>query len=43
MSSGKQPVEIELKLTLPGPEAEATIVEHLLATVKEPSYGGPQA
>jgi triphosphatase len=31
MSGGKQPVEIELKLTLPGPEAEAAIVEHLLA------------
>ena len=31
MSSGKQPVEIELKLTLPGPEAETAVVEYLLA------------
>lgn len=31
MSSGKQPVEIELKLILPGAEAEAAIVENLRA------------
>lgn len=31
MSSSKKPVEIELKLILPGPEAEAAIVEQILA------------
>ena len=31
MSSAKQPVEIELKLILPGPGAEVAIVEHIRA------------